>query len=521
VASARIALTSTGPAPQPGPVATAQPPADASGVLSAFEALLSDSQQRIAAGDADGASPETDLQAHAGPEHPLAGDFPPGAARAAQAAWLATEHFEPAVAHAVRRGSIRGRGVGDAGDDDSPDARETVEPSPDDVVALLVPTMTPTATQPPQATDVPVATAFELPPLPSVAAAPAGRWREGQVPDGIVLPPPVPADVGPEAAAGTTDRSAVVPPVVVRESVPATDPGQVAAAVPGPPASGPQTRGDGGPSRTLMEQASLHAMPPKGARPTEAAEPPPADQYSRPPGKALASTSPAEAPDPASPGRPGAAPDDVRDATVTRADVAAIARTVRGGSNGAPSDGDARGADPERPRGLDRAVAAKGSRQAIVPALLATEPAARAALVSQAPEAAATAPAGLPDTDSLASQIVQRMRLQWTAGAGTAVVTLDPEYLGAVTINLHVDGSGAMTATLSADNADVRAWMQAHEPALRQQLAEQGLSLDRLQVSDEHPREDEAPADERRRRWQPPAPPPPKRTASGTFAVVV
>lgn len=90
----------------------------------------------------------------------------------------------------------------------------------------------------------------------------------------------------------------------------------------------------------------------------------------------------------------------------------------------------------------------------------------------------------LPNEAAVAARLVQSMRVQYRSGVGTAVVNLDPGYLGAVTIALQVE-RGLVTATLHAANAEVRTWMQANEAALRQGLADQGLSLERLVVSEE------------------------------------
>ena len=63
-------------------------------------------------------------------------------------------------------------------------------------------------------------------------------------------------------------------------------------------------------------------------------------------------------------------------------------------------------------------------------------------------------------------------------------VSLQPEYLSEVTIALRVE-DGGVTAHVSAASTDVRAWLGANEALLRQGLSEQGLTLDRLIVSDE------------------------------------
>ena len=126
--------------------------------------------------------------------------------------------------------------------------------------------------------------------------------------------------------------------------------------------------------------------------------------------------------------------------------------------------------------------------------------------------------------EEITQSIVQTMRMQWSSGSGSAVVSLRPDYLGEVTIALHVNG-GAVEATLHAANSDVRAWLQANEASLRQGLAAQGLTLERFHVSDEvAAKRDAAQQDGRRRPPQQAEPEPrrqPRRNPSHTFNVVV
>jgi flagellar hook-length control protein FliK len=84
----------------------------------------------------------------------------------------------------------------------------------------------------------------------------------------------------------------------------------------------------------------------------------------------------------------------------------------------------------------------------------------------------------------LPRQIVQAMRLQWKEGVGEARIRLTPDYLGEVTVAIRVE-HGSVTAALEASTPAVRQWIESHEPILRQALAEQGLHLDRLIVTDE------------------------------------
>jgi flagellar hook-length control protein FliK len=85
---------------------------------------------------------------------------------------------------------------------------------------------------------------------------------------------------------------------------------------------------------------------------------------------------------------------------------------------------------------------------------------------------------------TLHRQIVQAIQLQSRSGIGEARLTLQPEYLGDVTIVLRVE-DGGVTAHVSAAAADVRAWLGTNEAILRQGLAEHGLTLNRLVVSDQ------------------------------------
>jgi hypothetical protein len=133
------------------------------------------------------------------------------------------------------------------------------------------------------------------------------------------------------------------------------------------------------------------------------------------------------------------------------------------------------------------------------PALLSSA----AAAVQHARAAAASAPSSPGSEEpTLERQIVQSLHTVWKGGSGEARLTLKPEYLGHITISVRVE-QGAATAVLHVEEPQVRAWVQAHEPLLRQGLSSQGLTLERLTVSDErHPaegrRRDEEPRRNRR-----------------------
>jgi flagellar hook-length control protein FliK len=117
------------------------------------------------------------------------------------------------------------------------------------------------------------------------------------------------------------------------------------------------------------------------------------------------------------------------------------------------------------------------------------------------------------------------MRVQYRDGVGSAVVQLDPEYLGKVTIVLETTSGGSVNATLHAASGEVRAWLQTHEQSLRHGLAEKGLSLGRLTVSEVERAEDSLARDGQERQGaqeqKRPRRPAARRGDGGTFEVVV
>jgi len=135
--------------------------------------------------------------------------------------------------------------------------------------------------------------------------------------------------------------------------------------------------------------------------------------------------------------------------------------------------------------------------------------------------APADASIAIPDERDLRHQIVQGIKFQWRDGVGDVKLTLHPEYLGEMTVTLRVD-QGGVTAQLSADSPSVRAWAMANEPLLRQGLAEQGLTLSRLVVTEDAP--ESSPDRESRRRapqQETPEPPAPRRSDTATFEIVL
>jgi flagellar hook-length control protein FliK len=87
------------------------------------------------------------------------------------------------------------------------------------------------------------------------------------------------------------------------------------------------------------------------------------------------------------------------------------------------------------------------------------------------------------DGASVSSQIVESIRLQWAKGGGDAQMTLQPGYLGGLSVSLRVD-KDVVTASVLAESPAVREWLRANESSLRQGLVDVGLRLEKFQVSD-------------------------------------
>lgn len=127
----------------------------------------------------------------------------------------------------------------------------------------------------------------------------------------------------------------------------------------------------------------------------------------------------------------------------------------------------------------------------------------------------------LPNEAGNARSIVQTLRLQASAGGGTAVMTLAPKYLGSVTVSLRVI-DGGVTATLHADSAAVRTWLDSNVALLRDGLAEQGLRLEKVIVADAPEPRQNAEDQAREAHQRPPAfTRRPRRREQRTFDVTV
>jgi len=125
--------------------------------------------------------------------------------------------------------------------------------------------------------------------------------------------------------------------------------------------------------------------------------------------------------------------------------------------------------------------------------------------LSRAVEAAShtvdLSPITIPERDVVA-QLVQSLRVQFRDGIGEAVVTLKPEHLGSVQVSLKIE-NGAIKATVQAEVAAVRQWLESQQDTLRTSLAEQGLRLERFVVQPDGQRQskgDDAQERELRRR---------------------
>ena len=114
----------------------------------------------------------------------------------------------------------------------------------------------------------------------------------------------------------------------------------------------------------------------------------------------------------------------------------------------------------------------------------------------------AAALANTPIEDTLpaetSAQIVQSLKLQWAKGGGEADIRLDPEHFGELRISLKVEAR-QVTARLEAEAPVVREWLQSNQAALRHSLADQNLTLERLEIV-EPPRRDSRDADSREQR---------------------
>jgi flagellar hook-length control protein FliK len=183
----------------------------------------------------------------------------------------------------------------------------------------------------------------------------------------------------------------------------------------------------------------------------------------------------------------------------------------------------AQGTSSDQDKGFDQSSAAFDRRnsKSAAPAIHATDAVASldSTVKALAPLDVAAA-ARVPDEQDVVSSIVQSMRLQMRDGVSTAVVHLEPDYLGAVSISLPVE-NGSVTASLHAENPQVRGWMEANASMLRESLSGQGLSLDRLLITDERIADERSSGRRQQQEQEQHARQRPRRDESTTFEVVV
>jgi hypothetical protein len=190
-------------------------------------------------------------------------------------------------------------------------------------------------------------------------------------------------------------------------------------------------------------------------------------------------------------------------APTRRAFGESLDRDGRQRANQAPAGTDHRGATDRREADLtpwmqSSAAAAVSTHAAAVPVSVispAGHSAAAQMLAALTIAPAASAAAGtshtgqppLPTSDSLlpdtTAQIVQALRLQRTAHGGTAQIRLEPHHFGALNVSIRVD-QGQVIARLEAEVPAVREWLQTNQTWLRSSLADQNLTLDRLEIAD-------------------------------------
>jgi flagellar hook-length control protein FliK len=99
---------------------------------------------------------------------------------------------------------------------------------------------------------------------------------------------------------------------------------------------------------------------------------------------------------------------------------------------------------------------------------------------------AQTLPPSAPQAEfaTVGPQLVRGVQFQVNAGGGELKLTLSPEHLGKVTIEVLVNHD-RVSATMTAETPQVRQWIAAHQDDLKASLASLGLSLDDLTVKDE------------------------------------
>jgi hypothetical protein len=165
---------------------------------------------------------------------------------------------------------------------------------------------------------------------------------------------------------------------------------------------------------------------------------------------------------------------------------AQVAGAEEGGGSGAAHDGGKREHGGTAPGEAPPPARFTGHASQAIAAFQAAAAAAEAPLQMTAGQAAETSLREALADPELPASIVHSIHLQAMRGGGEARLTLNPGFLGEMTVGVRVDGS-SVSASLHASSGEVRDWIRANEAALRQALADQGFNLERLVVHDEEP----------------------------------
>jgi flagellar hook-length control protein FliK len=83
------------------------------------------------------------------------------------------------------------------------------------------------------------------------------------------------------------------------------------------------------------------------------------------------------------------------------------------------------------------------------------------------------------------ADMVERMRgdVRFDSGGTSAVLHLEPPYLGRLHIQMSIDNSQRLEAHVTADNPDTRDFLQQNQPDLRQELQRQGFEAGNMNIT--------------------------------------
>jgi flagellar hook-length control protein FliK len=324
-------------------------------------------------------------------------------------------------------------------------------------------------------------------PAPTADAVPADAGDEVDVTASRTVVTAAPAGAAAAAAreavpspAAGTDAPADLPRGVGRDETP--EPATLPAQAKGTPTSD-ASRAD---SRRSARDAIRAALAGEhAATPAVAATPatPAASPVSR---AAVAAAHPGPTSDPglaAGTGvrpRAGAPRVDARQAVDT---VAFGASPVSTGEHGGSAREGRSSSDPFVPLRTTMAAPRAVDVAAIADGVLANAWATRLAQAGAAPPETATLTTASAEAWGVPDQIVRGLQLQVRNGAGEAVIRLRPEHLGELVVEMRVEQE-RVVATLKSDTPAVRAWIAAHRDDLEAGLADAGLRLDDLRVSE-------------------------------------